>query len=76
MKTIGMILFALVALSSCKEKPQDYTCTCTFISQYGVEQTKGTIKGTNEEARNECAKSQEFAQRYFHKTGHVTCSLR
>jgi hypothetical protein len=76
MKTISIVLFALVALSSCKEKAKNYTCTCTFISQYGVEQNSGIVNGTNEEARDECAKNQEMAQRYYHKTGHVTCSLK
>jgi hypothetical protein len=75
MRTVGMILI-VVLIASCKEKPKNYTCTCTFISQYGVEQNSGIVNGTNEEARNECAKHQEMAQRHYHRIGHVTCSVR
>jgi hypothetical protein len=60
MKTVGMILIVVI-FASCKEKPKNYT---------------GIVNGTNEEARDECAKHQEMAQRHYHKIGHVTCSVR
>jgi hypothetical protein len=45
MRTVGMILI-VVLIASCKEKPKNYS---------------GIVNGTNEEARDECAKSQEMA---------------